>query len=260
MSHDRTWKDVVADALRELGGEAHLSKITAIVKTDPKALAGTNQRIDEKVRQVVRAYKIFETVQEGSGRYRLMPGTVFNDTPDSVKTSGTTDEIQGKLLYIGRANDYETFAPSDDCTKRKFGGKSLTEFVTVRENLADVPRLTDDERKRMAYIDVLWFSEIKGELRPRFAFEVENSTKVITGLERLNVIPDLFKTRLFIVGKDEKREKLFDKFLSAPTFKDQAGRFRFKYFEEIRELFTHAQALVTAREANNQAMQEAGLI
>ncbi|HVF54986.1 MAG TPA: hypothetical protein VM934_02480 [Pyrinomonadaceae bacterium] len=257
MNQERTWKDVVADALRQLGGEGSLKEITAIAEKDPKALA--NSKIKEKVRQVVRSYKIFETETEGSGIYRLADEASLTTVNKVVTTKDITDEIQGKLLYIGRANDYETFAPSDDCTKRKLGGQPLSEFGTIRENLADIPRLDDEERKRMAYIDVLWFAEIKGELRPRFAFEIENTTKVISGLERLNVIPDLFQARLFVVGENEKQENLFSKFLSSPTFKTQADRFGFKYFAEIRELFTVAEMYAQARESNAKAMRQAGL-
>ena len=259
MRQERTWKDVVIDALQRLGGEAHLLDITDAVREDPKAIASDNQFIKEKVRQVVRAYKVFETTKERSGIYRLIDETPIPTITKPEITKAITDEIQGKLLYIGRANNYETFAPSYDCTKRQFDGKPLAELVTIRENLADIPRLSNSERKRMADIDVMWFAEIKGEFRPRFAFEIEHKSPVITGLERLSVIPDLFQTRLFIVGKDNKKVKQFEKYLSAPTFKGQADRFGFKYFEEIREIFTYAQEFVTAREKNSLAMQQAGL-
>src|ERR1044072_841950 len=59
MKPERTWKDVVCDALRQHGGEATLKEITEFALQAPKAK--TNTTVREKVRQVVRAYSIFET-------------------------------------------------------------------------------------------------------------------------------------------------------------------------------------------------------
>lgn len=258
MSYDRTWKDVVADALRQLGGEAHLSEITAIVKTDPKALEGTNQRIDEKVRQVVRAYKIFETVEGGSGVYRLVPEVASQDLKQETSTKSITDEIQGKLLYIGRVSNYETFAPADDRVKRQFAGHRLEHYVSVRD-LSEHPRLKKEEVNIIERIDVLWLAEIEGDLLPRFAFEIENSTKVLTGLNRLLTIPGWFPTRLFIVGDDAKQRKRFDEHLGGPTFKARADRFKFRYFDEVRQLFEISQTFDAARTAHEAALRAADL-
>ncbi len=255
MRHERTWKDVIADALRELGGEAHLSKITAIAKKDPKA--ETNTRIEEKVRQVVRAYKMFETVSEGSGVYRLVSDEMAKPLDEAKTTSGITDEIQGKLLFIGKANAFETFAPSDDCVKRKFAGHPLEHFVTVRD-ISENTRFRKTELETVSRIDVLWLVEEGEDLLPRYAFEIENSTKVVTGLNRLSVIPSWFRTRLVIVGKDESQKKRFDKHLNNPAFKSRSDHFRFKYFDEVRTLFNYSEAYDKARIANEKAMRAAG--
>lgn len=256
MNRERTWKDVVTDALIKLGGQGSLKEITEIALKDPKGKKNTKVR--EKVRQVVRAYKIFETEVEGSGVYRLADEPSLIKVNQAATTKDVTDEIQGKLLYIGRANNFETFAPSDDCTKRSFGGEPLAQLATVRDIL-DVPRLNQDEQKKIARIDVLWLEEEDAELRPRYAFEIENSTKVVAGLARLSVIPRLFQTRLFVVGEDDRQKKRFDDHLSAPAFKPRANSFRFKYFDEIRELFKFADAYAQARANNEAAMRNLGI-
>src|SRR5437868_3577437 len=255
MKQDRTWKDVVIDALQELGGEASLKEITAVAQSDPKAKFNTKVR--EKIRQVVRAYKIFETVEEGSGIYRLVSETT-TDLNQQATTKSVTDEIQGRLLYIGRVNNYETFAPADDRAKRQFSGHRLEHFVSVRDLTAH-PRFKEDEIKIIERIDVLWLREIEGDLIPRFAFEVENSTKVLAGLNRLNTIPSLFPTRLFIVGEDDRQRKRFDDYLDSPTFKARCDRFQFKYFNDVRQLFDISQAFDDARAANEAAMKAASL-
>jgi hypothetical protein len=70
-----TWKDVVADALRDLGGQAHLSEINEKVKGHPKTK--TNPTWRDTIRRVVRQYRIFEPVPpERSGVYRLVEAEV----------------------------------------------------------------------------------------------------------------------------------------------------------------------------------------
>jgi hypothetical protein len=89
MEQERTWKDVVAEALKHYGGEAHLKEITDFALRDPKAK--NNTKVREKVRQVVRAYSIFQTLEEGSGRYRLVSETPTADLTRQAKTKRVTN-------------------------------------------------------------------------------------------------------------------------------------------------------------------------
>ncbi|HEX7312796.1 MAG TPA: hypothetical protein VF297_02690 [Pyrinomonadaceae bacterium] len=256
MKPERTWKDVVVDALRQHGGEASLKEITEFALKDPKAK--TNTTVREKVRQVVRAYSLFETTEEGSGVYRLVSEEETASLVRQAATKRVTNEIQGKLLYIGRVNNYETFAPAEDRSKRKFGGEKLERLVTVRD-LSSHRLFTVDESRAIARIDVLWLRETDGELIPRFAFEVENSTKIIAGLNRLNTIPRWFQTRLFIVGEDEKQRRRYEGLLNDRTFRPYASRFEFKYFEEVRKLFDTSEKFDHARAEHETALKDSGL-
>ena len=257
MKQERTWKDVVVDALRDHGGKASLKEITEFALKDPKA--ETNTKVREKVRQVVRTYNIFETAEERSGVYRLVPETATADLARQAATKHITNEIQGKLLYIGRVNNYETFAPAGDRSKRQFAGEKLERLVTVRD-LTLHRRLAKDEIKAIKEIDVIWMREMDGELIPHFAFEVENRTRVLAGLNRLNTIPSLFKTHLIIVGEDESQKRRYEKYLNDRTFKPYAGRFQFKYFDEVRKLFDTSIRFDEARAIHDRAMKESGLI
>jgi hypothetical protein len=256
MKQERTWKDVVVEALQHYGGEASLKEITEFALRDPKAKSNTKVR--EKVRQVVRAYSLFETVEERSGIYRLAPETVTADLARRAATKRVTNEIQGKLLYIGRVNSYETFAPAEDRAKRQFAGEKLERLVTVRD-LSSHRRFSEDEVRAIERIDVLWLRETDGELIPSFAFEVENSTKVITGLNRLNTIPRWFQTRLIIVGEDERQRRRFDSYLNDRTFRPYANRFEFRYFEDIRKLFETSADFDRARAVHESTMKAFGL-
>lgn len=256
MRQERTWKDVVVEALQHHGGEASLKEITAFALKDPKAK--TNTTVREKVRQVVRAYSVFETVEERSGVYRLVPEAATADLARRAATKRVTNEIQGKLLYIGRVNSYETFAPAEDRSKRQFAGEKLERLVTVRD-LSSHRRFAEDEIRAIERIDVLWLRETDGDLIPRFAFEVENSTKVLAGLNRLNTIPRWFQTRLIIVGEDERQKRRFDNYLNDRTFRPYANRFEFRYFEEIRKLFETSADFAKARDVHESAMRASGL-
>ncbi len=256
MSQDRTWKDVVIEALRSAGGEAHLKEITKYALNDPKAK--NNKFVREKIRQAVRAYRIFEPTQERSGVYRLVSEPAPPDVAKESTTKSVTDEIQGKLLYIGRVNNYETFAPADDRAKRRFAGDPLERLVSVR-NLSSHRRFAEDEIRAIERIDVMWMQETDGDLIPHFAFEVENSTKVIAGLNRLNTIPRWFQTRLIIVGEDDRQKRRYDNYLNDRTFKPYANRFQFKYFEDIRSLFETSRAFDNARTIHESAMKASGL-
>jgi hypothetical protein len=256
MKPERTWKDVVAEALRQHGGEATLKEITEFALKDSKAKSNTTVR--EKVRQVVRGYSIFETAEEGSGVYRLVAEEETASLARQAATKRVTNEIQGKLLYIGRVNSYETFAPADDRSKRQFGGEKLERLVTVRD-LSSHRRFAQDEIRAIERIDVLWLRETDGDLIPHFAFEVEHATKVLAGLNRLNSIPRWFPTRLVIVGEDDKQKKRYDTYLNDRTFKPYASRFQFKYFEEVRRLFETSATFDQARAVHEKAMKESGL-
>ena len=128
----RIWKDVVLDALVELGGQAHLNQITEIAIKDPKA--ASNQHVAKKVQQVVRTYSVFETVQEGTGIYRLAAPNIaptvaapnpLLPNPLVPPDVSVTDEIQGMLLSIGKIYGYGVYAPANDRTMRKFNGQPL---------------------------------------------------------------------------------------------------------------------------------------
>lgn len=257
MKQERTWKDVVVEALRQYGGKASIKEITEFALKDPKA--ENNTKVREKVRQVVRAYSIFETAEERSGIYRLAPEAETADLARQAEAKRITNEIQGKLLYIGRVNNYETFAPADDRSKRQFAGEKLERLVTIRD-LTLQRRLAKDEIEAIKLIDVIWMREMDGELIPQFAFEVENRTRVLAGLNRLNTIPSLFKTRLVIVGKDESQKRRYEKHLNERTFKPHASRFQFKYFNEVRELFDTSISFDKARAIHDRAMKESGLL
>jgi hypothetical protein len=233
-----TWKAVVRDALLELGGQGHLSEINKIIEGHPKTK--TNPTWRDTIRRVVRQYKIFEPVPpERSGIYK-----VVEEVSVRPEAQGFTEEpeidhgiAQGMLATLGKVYGYETYAPPHDQTIRKFQGKSLGDFVTVSD-CTDIFR--GPNLAKIREIDTIWFDEDDYGLFPVYAFEVEETTRVKSGLDRLLKIPTRFPTRFFIIGPTAKEKDLFNQFISQTPFRAFRGKFLFKLYEELEALYNSA--------------------
>lgn len=261
----RIWKDVVLDALTQLGGEAHVTEITKIALKDPKAI--NNQHVAKKVQQVVRAYTAFETLQEGTGIYRIvenklstptLPETNF-ETPKSVlvKPDSVTDEIQGMLLAVGKIYGYGVYAPANDRTMRKFNGQSLSALTDISTNLSSI--VGPSKSAVVQRIDVLWFEEDEIDFYPAVGFEVEHTTPIHTGINRLAEIPRRFKPKLYIIGDDEKDRTLFSNLLKQNVYQPLNKRIKFQTFDDVRDLYQNAIAFENAKQGNEKAMQSFGI-
>lgn len=231
-----TWKDVVADALHELGGQAHLSQINALLKEHPKTK--TNPTWQATIRRVVRQYTIFQPVPpENSGIYKLVPTepplAALQDW-DASDAEVNHDRAQGMLVTLGNIYGYETFVPAHDQTTRMFQEKLLREYVTVKDctDIFKGPNLA-----KIREIDVLWFTEDDYGLFPRYAFEVEHTTKIKNGLDRLLKIPSRFAVRLFIVAPGPGEQALFDQLVNQTPFREHRDRFVCRSYEQLQEIY-----------------------
>lgn len=233
-----SWKDVVKDALLELGGQAHLSEINKIVKGHPKTK--TNPTWRDTIRRVVRQYKVFEPVPpERSGIYRVVEEVATRPESQSFTKEPEIDHgiAQGMLAALGKIYGYETYAPPTDQTIRTFQGKPLRDFVSVSD-CTDIFR--GPNLSKIRQIDALWFSEDDYGLFPVYAFEVEETTRVKSGLDRLLKIPRRFPVQFFIVGPSSKEKELFDQHICQTPFRNFRERFLFRLYRELEELFNSA--------------------
>ncbi len=234
-----SWKDVVRGALLELGGQAHLSEINKKVEGHPKTK--TNPTWRDTIRRVVRQYKIFEPVPpERSGIYKLV-----EEIPVKIESQAFTAEpevdhgiAQGMLVTLGKIYGYETYAPPRDQTIRRFQGRPLSDFITV----SDCTNIFSGSRNlpKIREIDALWFDEDDDGLFPTYAFEVEETTGVKSGLDRLLKIPRRYLVRFFIIAPSAKERDLFDRYVNQTPFRDFKDRFSFQYYKELEELYNLA--------------------
>jgi hypothetical protein len=226
-----TWKQLVADALQELGGKASLKQITAKLEKNPNR--PQTETWNATVRRVIRQYNIFQPFknEKGEAAYRLIELPKPSDSP--IGKDDPHGEQQGMLLELGRLCGYETFTNATDKTIRQFRGESLANFATVR----DADELLALPLEKMRNTDVMWMAEDSEGLYPRYAFEVEHSTKVKDGLLRLLKIPERFRTELYIVGHGEEEAGLFRRYLQDSPFRQHANRFHFFQYSDVNNFY-----------------------
>jgi hypothetical protein len=201
-----------------IGRTGHLSEINKIVEGHPKTK--TNPTWRDPIRRVVRQYKIFEPVPpERSGIYK-----VVEEVSIRPESQGFTEEpeidhgiSQRMLVTLGRIYGYETYAPPHDQTIRSFQGKPLRDFVSVSD-CTDIFRCPNLSKIRE--IDSLWFDEDDYGLFPLYAFEVEETTMVKSGLDRLLKIPRRFPASFFVIGPSTKEKDLFNQYVNQTPFRN----------------------------------------
>lgn len=135
-------------------------------------------------------------------------------------------EAEMLLLKIGRMLGYQTFSPNKS---NEAYGEKLQEYISLKE--LPTRFMGNDITRLVSQIDVLWF---KDEV-PKYAFEVEHSTKLITGLQRLCQLRPL-STKLFIIasGKDFY---LFEKYINADPYYKYKKDFRFREYKQLENFF-----------------------
>lgn len=166
-----TWKDVVKNALLELGGQGHLFEINRIAEGHPKT--SKNPTWQDTIRRVVRQYKTFEPMPpERSGIYKLVEEVLTIPEAQSFAEESEINHgiAQGMLVTLGRLYGYETYAPPHDQSIRSFQGKPLRDFVSIKDctDIFKGPNLS-----KIREIDSLWFDEDDYGLFPVYAFEIK---------------------------------------------------------------------------------------
>ncbi|GAI08193.1 unnamed protein product [marine sediment metagenome] len=134
----------------------------------------------------------------------------------------------------------KTLRPKDfkeEQTIRNFQGKPLSDFVTVSDctDIFKGPNLA-----KIREIDTLWFDEDDYGLFPVYAFEVEETTRVKSGLDRLLKIPRRFPTLFFIIGPSTKEKDLFNQYIRQTPFRGFKDKFLFRLYKDLEELYNSA--------------------
>lgn len=238
---ESTWKEVVRDALETMGGKGHLSKINEQIKGHEKAQTRTWRAT---VRRTLQQYSIFYQEDPGSGVWLLKEEEPIQEfDPEEHPYPKHADAI-GMLLELGKIYDYETTVSPYE-RKEKFLNKTLKDISTLDEfpEFSGYPAVI----KTAKQIDVIWFKGETNRWNPRYAFEVEHTTKLTKGLARLN---DLYNAGIrikpFVVVPSDRLDKANEE-LKRDTFKDIRKICRIRTYQPLVELYTLAQNHHTAK-------------
>ncbi len=146
-------------------------------------------------------------------------------------------EAQLLLLKIGKLLGFDTYCP--DKSVEAFGEK-LLDYISLRE----VPKrfLGEDILKLVNQIDVIW---LRDEV-PVAAFEVEHSTKILSGMQRLCQLSPL-STKLFIIASN-KDFHLYEKFINTDPYYKNKENFRFRSYMQLESYFKAVSEFTAIRD------------
>ncbi len=134
--------------------------------------------------------------------------------------------LQGRLLEIGNIRGYETYCPDKS---KKFNEKTLSDFASLQI----CPQLQFSDYNLLKQIDVLWFKNRGSNYIPQYAFEVELSTGVWSGVGRMATLFDYADVKMYIISHDSKK---YSKVMSA--FPEMTERYKFIKNESVGELYS----------------------
>ncbi|HAP36804.1 MAG TPA: hypothetical protein DCQ28_13040 [Bacteroidetes bacterium] len=154
----------------------------------------------------------------------LSPPIIKEETKNTVEES-LHSILQGRILEIGNVRGYETSCPDKS---KIFNDKKLLEISTLDE----CPELQFSDYGLLQKIDVLWFKKRGSYLVPEYAFEVELSTGVWSGVGRMASLIDYKNVPLYVIANDSKK---FNQVIT--SFSESKDRYRFISNDLIGDLY-----------------------
>jgi len=154
-----------------------------------------------------------------------------------INTTGSHSETIFRLVQIGKYLKFNCWIGKREQSVDEFQGEKFSDL-----SISQLPFQIDDEHllKSISQIDVIWLDKLNN---PVFAFEVEESTNVMTGLERfMNMLKYEHSTanKLFIVAPKSRKKKLSDVFkkstyIGAPLYLE--NKVKLIYKEELYRFY-----------------------
>ena len=152
-------------------------------------------------------------------------GSELEET-SNISEDNAHRDAQMLLLKTGKILGYETYSPDK---KQIAYEEPLSNYITLKE----LPKryIGEEILTFVRKIDIIWF---KDEV-PKFAFEIEHTTGLRSGFQRLVQLQPL-GTKLFIVAKDADKQ-LFSQILNTDPFYKNRDSFRFKSYKDLEKFF-----------------------
>lgn len=132
------------------------------------------------------------------------------------------------LLQIGKMLGYIPYTTASDQSKT-YNGKRLGEIALLK----DIPAFAGERDLNSARnIDVIWFGD---DENPKLCFEVEHTTDITGGLNRLSQLQHL-RAKYFIVANEERRNK-FEIEMQKFPFRRMKEYFGFISYDELAAFY-----------------------
>jgi hypothetical protein len=125
------------------------------------------------------------------------PFPINEETKNTVEDS-LHSVLQGRLIEIGNIRGYQTYCPDKS---KKFNDKKIEEIITLHV----CPDLQFSDYNLLRQIDVLWFRSKGNNFIPEYAFEIELSTGVWSGVGRMSTLIDYSNVGLYVISNDQRK-------------------------------------------------------
>lgn len=175
-------------------------------------LAGKGNRIDCK--SYINNWKLL-----------LSPPNLKEESKNTVEES-LHSVLQGRLIEIGNIRGYQTFCPDKS---KLFNDKRIEEIITLKS----CPKLQFSDYNLLRLIDVIWFKQKGNNFIPEFAFEIELSTGVWSGVGRMATLLDYKNVPLYVIANDSRK---FNQVLN--SLSEHNDRYKFVANDLIGDLYT----------------------
>lgn len=155
----------------------------------------------------------------------LAPPIIKEEIKNTVEES-LHSVLQGRLIEIGNIRGYQTYCPDKS---RTFNERKLDEITTLKS----CPQLQFSDYNLLRQIDVMWFKPKGNNFIPEYAFEVELSTGVWSGVGRMATLLDYSNVGLYIIANDAKK---YNQVIS--SFHEIASRYKFVSNDVLGDLYS----------------------
>lgn len=156
----------------------------------------------------------------------LLSPPIINEEAKNTVEESLHSILQGRLLEIGNVRGYHTYCPDKS---KKFNEKKLEEISTLEA----CPELQFSDYNLLRQIDVLWFRNRGSNFIPEYAFEVELSTGVWSGIGRMATLLDYKNAGFYVISNNAKKYKQV-----INSFSEYEDRYKFIANDLIGELYS----------------------
>jgi hypothetical protein len=156
----------------------------------------------------------------------LLSPPIINEEAKNTVEESLHSVLQGRLIEIGNIRGFQTYCPDKS---KKFNDRKLDEITTLKT----CPELQFSDYNLLRQIDVLWFRPKGNKFIPEYAFEVELSTGVWSGVGRMATLIDYSNVDLYVISNDSKK---YQQVLT--SFYDISGRYKFIANKELGDLYS----------------------